>query len=369
MKRLLLLAAVYLILCPTILWANVTTSKNVTITWTMSNTTNVIGYKVYYADNSAMANKILHSDCSDPIENPTNTFTITCNNINLTEGTTYYFTVVAQINDASESASNPKGVPYIKPILVHDFKIVIPRENIAPTAVISANPTSGAAPLTVSFDGSSSTDSDGTVVAYSWDFGDGSPIDTSATTNHTFSTVGSFQVSLVVTDDQGKVSEPATINIAANKPGATPDYTINFQPATAPIPAGYSADSGEVFSESRGYGWFGGTNSGQTRDANNPDSQNQAYDTHINVNEYGKWEFTIPNGTYSVKIVIGDADWPDGISYIQAEGIAIVSGETLTPRNRWIKREGTVNITDGRLTLTFTGSTTSKLCFLEITKQ
>ena len=46
--------------------------------------------------------------------------------------------------------------------------------NRPPAAVISATPTTGVAPLTVSFDGSASTDPDGTVKSWAWSFGDGS---------------------------------------------------------------------------------------------------------------------------------------------------------------------------------------------------
>ena len=45
--------------------------------------------------------------------------------------------------------------------------------NQPPTAVMSATPTSGPGPLTVTFDGSASSDADGTIVAWSWAFGDG----------------------------------------------------------------------------------------------------------------------------------------------------------------------------------------------------
>ncbi|MEN3065678.1 MAG: PKD domain-containing protein, partial [Candidatus Methanosuratincola petrocarbonis] len=46
-------------------------------------------------------------------------------------------------------------------------------ENLAPTARATANPISGYAPLAVIFDGSASTDPDGKILSYSWDFGDG----------------------------------------------------------------------------------------------------------------------------------------------------------------------------------------------------
>ena len=44
----------------------------------------------------------------------------------------------------------------------------------APVARLSANPPQGTAPLPVQFDGRQSTDTDGQLVSYAWDFGDGS---------------------------------------------------------------------------------------------------------------------------------------------------------------------------------------------------
>ncbi len=74
--------------------------------------------------------------------------------------------------------------------------------NIPPNAVATGNPTSGTAPLAVQFTGSGSTDSDGTITAYAWNFGDGG---TSSTANpqRTYSSVGSYNARLIVTDNQG----------------------------------------------------------------------------------------------------------------------------------------------------------------------
>jgi glucose/arabinose dehydrogenase len=52
------------------------------------------------------------------------------------------------------------------------YKIQFARANRTPTAVVSAHPTSGVAPLEVSFDGSGSRDPDGDPLSYTWNFGD-----------------------------------------------------------------------------------------------------------------------------------------------------------------------------------------------------
>jgi len=75
--------------------------------------------------------------------------------------------------------------------------------NQPPNAAFSLNPISGMAPLQVSLDGSASSDPDGNIVAYSWDFGDGSPKDSGQTVQHTFTATGTLTVSLTVEDDQG----------------------------------------------------------------------------------------------------------------------------------------------------------------------
>ena len=45
--------------------------------------------------------------------------------------------------------------------------------NLSPIASFTATPTNGDAPLEVDFDASNSTDPDGNIVSYAWDFGDG----------------------------------------------------------------------------------------------------------------------------------------------------------------------------------------------------
>jgi len=75
----------------------------------------------------------------------------------------------------------------------------------------SANPTSGGAPLTVSFSASASGGSGGN--SYSWNFGDGST-STSQNPTHTYSSPGTYTATVTVTDSYGqKASASVTINV------------------------------------------------------------------------------------------------------------------------------------------------------------
>ncbi len=89
---------------------------------------------------------------------------------------------------------------------------------LAPTADIRADQTSGAAPLTVHFDGSGSSNTSGGALTYSWDLnGDGTYGDaTTPTAEHTYPT-GSYSVGLRVTNNQGGV-DTKTIAIMSGSP-------------------------------------------------------------------------------------------------------------------------------------------------------
>jgi arylsulfatase A-like enzyme/PKD repeat protein len=70
--------------------------------------------------------------------------------------------------------------------------------NIPPTARASQSCDT----LTCSFDASNSFDPDGSIVNYSWDFGDGN-LGSGVTTSHTYEFPGVYAVALVVTDNRG----------------------------------------------------------------------------------------------------------------------------------------------------------------------
>gem|GEM_PF-568130 len=77
--------------------------------------------------------------------------------------------------------------------------------NTSPGASFTVSPSSGTAPLAVSFDASGSSDSDGSIASYTWAFGDGSS-GTGITASHTYNTAGTYTVLLSVTDNEGAAS-------------------------------------------------------------------------------------------------------------------------------------------------------------------
>jgi PKD repeat protein len=97
--------------------------------------------------------------------------------------------------------------------------------NQSPAAVMSALPTSGLAPLNVAFDGGGSSDADGSIVSYAWNFGDGATA-SGITTSHSYATAGSYVARLTVTDNLGATnSTTTTIQVTANLPSAPSNLT------------------------------------------------------------------------------------------------------------------------------------------------
>jgi len=124
------------------------------------------------------------------------------------------------------------GVPTENAAGVH--RILYTGSNGAPTAKIVADQTSGTAPLTVHFDGTTSTDPDGDPLTYSWDLdGDGTYGDsTAARPTKKYDAVGTYTVGLRVDDGHGHFST-ATVQVqAGNTPPVlgtvTPDASLTW---------------------------------------------------------------------------------------------------------------------------------------------
>ena len=91
--------------------------------------------------------------------------------------------------------------------------------NQPPTARATATPTSGSAPLAVSFDGTGSSDPEGHALTYAWDLdGNGSVDSTSAKPTFTYQATGTYSARLTVTDDHAATDTTSVTITVGNTP-------------------------------------------------------------------------------------------------------------------------------------------------------
>ncbi|HEY8992474.1 MAG TPA: PKD domain-containing protein [Candidatus Microsaccharimonas sp.] len=119
---------------------------------------------------------------------------------------------------ATLSASVPNHVSFG----VGFMAAYIPVANIPPTASF----THSEAGLVTTVNGSASSDTDGTIASYDWNWGDGTTHGTTATTTHTYASAGTYSAILTVTDNSGGTG--------------TATQTITVGTTTAPTRKGYS---------------------------------------------------------------------------------------------------------------------------------
>jgi probable HAF family extracellular repeat protein len=96
--------------------------------------------------------------------------------------------------------------------------------NQAPTASFEATPEKGIVPASVVFDAGDSSDGDGSIAAYAWDFADGST-GTGVRVTHTYAEPGRYAVKLTVTDNGGATATFSR-ELIAMSPAAAGRYTV-----------------------------------------------------------------------------------------------------------------------------------------------
>jgi len=116
--------------------------------------------------------------------------------------------------------------------------------NVLPEASFTISAQTGQAPFTVNFSALLSSDEDGVVVQFEWDFGDGTS-GTGRSVSHTYTTAGTFVVVLRVTDDDGDSdTTQKTIYITPAEPeGPTAAFTASPTSGTSPLTSYFNASS------------------------------------------------------------------------------------------------------------------------------
>jgi PKD repeat protein len=175
--------------------------------------------------------------------------------------------------------------------------------NIAPSAEIVADPISGTAPLQVTFDGTESSDVDGTIVSYAWNFGNGQNALGPTPPPVTYNLPGTYTATLTVTDNRGAtgvVSQTITVN---RPPNQSPTANLTATPTTgsAPLLVQFSS-TGSTDPDGAVTGYLWNFGNGTTSTSPNPSA---TYTTA---------------GTYTVVLTITDND---GASAVRSTTIVV----------------------------------------------
>jgi PKD repeat protein len=139
-----------------------------------------------------------------------------------------------------------------------------PPANRPPVAAASGNPTSGAAPLTVQFSSTGTSDPDGDPLTYSWAFGDNTN-GTGASPSHQYTTGGNYVATLTVSDGRGGTGTANVgINVSGTPPANRPPIAAasgNPTSGTAPLTVQFSSTgSSDPDGDPLTYSWAFGDN-------------------------------------------------------------------------------------------------------------
>lgn len=205
----------------------------VMLAWDANTESTLGGYKVYYGQ--ASGNYTSNMD----VGNQT-TYTVA----NLQDGATYYFAVKAY--DSARTTESGFS---------NEVSKTLGSSTAAPTANFSATPTSGNAPMSVTF----ADISTGNPTAWSWNFGDGTT-STVQSPAHTYASAGTYTVSLTASNSSGSNTVTKTNLISVTTAAPTANFSASPTSGTAPLAVTFNdASSGNV----TGWSWnFGdGTSS------------------------------------------------------------------------------------------------------------
>lgn len=194
--------------------------------------------------------------------------------------------------------------------------------NVPPTAAIG---TPSCTYLTCTFSGAGSSDSDGSIVSYAWDFGD-STTGSGATPAHTFAAAGTYTVTLTVTDDRGgSASTTASVTVSSNQAPTATIAAPSCLGLTCSLNGSSSSDADGTIAS---YAWdFGDSTTGTGATA-----------THA---------YAAP-GTYTVTLTVTDN-----------AGATASTSATVSPVQLWAVDDYTRTLASGWGTATLGGSWTS----------
>ncbi|PTL72416.1 hypothetical protein C1I63_05840 [Rathayibacter caricis DSM 15933] len=193
----------------------------------------------------------------------------------------------------------------------------------------------------------------------------------------------------ILTPTSASSPSPATPPPTPTPSGAT-SVKVRFATATATPPTGYLADWGQPYGARTSAGQGSGRSYGWVRDGSSTAvdftlnsrlrTGTPTSDTRLTglmhmdwrggtsgTTGAGSWEMAVPNGLYSVTISVGDAgNYFDSVDQVSIENQNAVARFVPSDEDRFRTAVRTVQVSDGRLTLSPRGGTNTKINFVEV---
>jgi PKD repeat protein len=212
---------------------------DINLAWDASPSSGVSGYKIYCSQTSGSYSA---TACGQTFSATQTSYKVS----GLQEGATYYFVATAY-NAATESARSNEVSAKVS--------------SSAPVASFSASAVSGVAPLTDTFNCTST----GTITERTWDLGNGTTA-TGGTVATSYATPGTYTVALTVTGPGGSSTASRTITVTSPSTPPTANFTATVTTGIAPLAVSFSdASSGGTVS-----GWSWNFGDGGTSTERNP---------------------------------------------------------------------------------------------------
>jgi len=179
--------------------------------------------------------------------------------------------------------------------------------NLPPEAEANG-PYDGSEGSAIAFSSAGSSDADGSLVSFQWDFGDGNTA-TGANASHTYSDDGTYTVTLAVTDDRGATAtDTATVTVSNAAPEADAGGPYSGNEAT---PIAFAGNATDVAADVLTYEWD------FDYDGNTFDVDAAGIDLTSPANTYAA------DGTFTVALRVTDED--GGTSTISTATVTVAN--------------------------------------------
>ncbi len=155
----------------------------------------------------------------------------------------------------ADLVEGPDGNMYFVSIFEGTVSEISATGPFPPTAVAKAVPAAGAAPLTTQFSSAASSDPYGKPLTESWNFGDGSPVSTTANPSHTYTTAGTYTATLTVNNGSQSSSATTTVSVGPSPPTAAITVPATYNAGQTVTFSGTATDPTDGVLPARDYTW------------------------------------------------------------------------------------------------------------------